>query len=275
LERCSHDDDHRAVLEKRERALLRKHAAGWLTELTAAQVLADRDPADKRRPVWQFRRGFLHAVTVVAQRFPTVAETLFRLAPTVRSVYLRHGSGSVDGLIRTPQLARVTELDLSRMCTCGRCPILNELRSLFASPLVGGVTSLTLIGDRIDPETTAALVSSPHLTKLQSLDLSGNPLGLGGVRVLAAARGFGELRELNLSENGISASGGQVLARAAWLKGLRVLTLSRNNLTDTSGRALLNAEWGDELRRLDVKTNELSESMLRQLRAKFGAQLSH
>jgi hypothetical protein len=66
-----------------------------------------------------------------------------------------------------------------------------------------------------------------------------------------------------------------VLARAAWLKGLRVLTLSRNNLTDTSGRALLNAEWGDELRRLDVKTNELSESMLRQLRAKFGGQLSH
>ena len=174
------------------------------------------------------------------------------------------------GTLDKEENRKVADLTLSVMCTCGRCPILNELRTLFASPLVGNLTHLTLAGDRIDPETTAALVSSPHLSKLHTLDLSGNALGLGGVRVLAAARNFGELKELNLSENGISASGGQVLARAAWLKGLRVLTLSRNHLTDTSGRALLNAEWGDELRRLEVQTNELGREVKKQLRAKYG-----
>jgi len=270
LERCASDHDRRMSLQKRERQLLKKHAAQWLADLSAAQVLADRDPIVDKRPVWQFRRGFLHSATVVAQRFAQVAETLYRVAPTVRAVFLCQGSGSVESLIRTPHLARVKELDLERMCSCERCPILNELRNLFASPLVANLTHLRLARDRVDTETTAALVASPHLTNLQVLDLRQNAVGLPGVRALATARGFTELRELNLSENGISASGGQVLARAPWLKGLRVLNLSRNQLTDTSGRALLNADFGDTLVRLDLQTNELSKGMKKQLKAKYG-----
>jgi uncharacterized protein (TIGR02996 family) len=273
LDRLPAGDDRRAALQKRERSLLRKYAEGWLAELRATQVFAERDP-DEDGPVWEFRRGFLHAATVVAQRFPTVAEPLFRLAPTVRAVRLRHGSGSVDGLLRTPQLARVADLDLSRMCSCGRCPILAELRNLFASPLVDQLSRLTLAGDRIDTETTAALVSSPHLRQLTALDLSQNELGLAGVRVLVAARGLSGLRELNLSQNGITASGGQVIARAGWLSGLRVLNLSWNRLTDTSGRALLAAEFGDQLERLDLRKNEdLSTGMKRQLKTKYGAKV--
>jgi uncharacterized protein (TIGR02996 family) len=272
LERLPAGDDRRAILQKRERLLLRKHAEGWLGELRAAQVLAERDP-DEDRPVWEFRRGFLHAATMVAQHFPARAEPLFRLAPTVRAVRLRHGSGSVDGLLRTPQLARVDDLDLSRMCSCGRCPILAELRNLFASPLVDRLSRLTLAGDRIDVETSAALVSSPHLRQLTAIDLSQNELGLAGVRVLVAARGLTRLRELNLTQNGITASGGQVIARAGWLKGLRVLNLSWNRLTDTSGRALLAAEFGDDLERLDLQKNDLSQPMKRHLKTKYGAKV--
>lgn len=273
LERCTPDDDRRMALQKRERQLLKKHSGQWLGELNAAQVMADQDPIDEKRSVWQFRRGFLHSVTVVAQKFPQVAETLFRVAPTVRAVNLCQGSGSVESLIRTPQLARVKELSLSRMCTCGRCPILSELRNLFASPLVANLTHLRLVEDRIDPETMDSLASSPHLSNLQALDLRHNSIGLPGARILASVHGFTELRELNLSENSISASGGQVLARASWLKGLRVLILSRNQLTDTSGRALLKAEFGDTLMRLELKTNELSQEMQKQLKAKYGARV--
>lgn len=263
LERCSPDDDRRALLTQRAAALLKQHREAWTADVQSAQLGTN----------WQFRRGFLHGLRVPAQRFAQVAEELFRLAPTVRAVQLEHGSGQVQGILRVAQLGRVADLNLSVMCTCGRCPILNELRTLFASPLIGNLAHLALAGDRIDPETAAALVSSPHLNKLRTLDLSGNALGLGGVRVLAAARGFGELRELNLSENSISAAGGQVLARATWLKGLRVLNLSRNHLTDTSGRSLLKAEWGEELQRLELQTNELSREMKRLLRAKYGARV--
>lgn len=273
LERCTPDDDRRMALQKRERQLLKKHSGQWLTELNAAQVMADQDPIDKKRSVWQFRRGFLHSITVVAQKFPQVAETLFRVAPTVRAVNLCQGSGQVASLLRAPQLARVKELSLSRMCTCGRCPIQNELRTLFASPLLANLTHLRLVENSIDPETTTALVASPHLSNLQVLDLRQNAVALAGVRILTTARAFTELRELNLSENGISASGGQVLARASWLKGLRVLNLSRNQLTDTSGRALLNTDFDDTLVRLELQTNELSEGMKKQLRAKYGARV--
>ncbi len=263
LERCSPDDDRRAALTQRVTTLLKQNREVWTADVRTAQVGTD----------WQFRRGFLHAVRVPAQRFAQVAEELFRVAPTVRAVQLEHGSGQVQSILRATQLGKVSDLNLSVMCTCGRCPILSELRTLFASPLVGNLVHLALAGDRMDPETTAALVSSPHLSHLRTLDLSGNALGLGGVRVLAAARGFGELRELNLSENGISAAGGQVLARAAWLTGLRVLNLSRNHLTDTSGRSLLKAEWGDDLRRLELQTNELSREMKRLLRARYGTRV--
>jgi uncharacterized protein (TIGR02996 family) len=275
LERLPVGDDRRAGLEKQERALLRKHADTWVADLLTAQVLAAHDPSDGGRLVWQFRRGFLHAVTLVAQRFAGVAETLFRVAPTVRAVRLRQGSGAVASVLGSPLLARVADLNFSRMCTCGRCAILNELRNLFASPLVSNLTHLTLAEDRIDPPTVTALASSPHLTRLQHLDLSENALGLPGVRVLAAAHGFTELRELNLSENGITPHGGRVLAAAPWLKGLRVLNLSRNRLTDTSGRALLNAQFGDELVRLDLRgnNNEFSREMKTLLVARFGAKV--
>jgi uncharacterized protein (TIGR02996 family) len=263
LDRCSPDDERRAALTQRATSLLRQNREAWTADVRYATIGTD----------WQFRRGFLHAVKVPAQRFSLVADDLFRLAPTVRAVQLEHGSGQVQSVLRSPQLGKVADLNLSVMCTCGRCPILNELRALFASPLVANLTHLTLAGDRIDTETTAALVSSPHLSKLHTLDLSGNALGLGGVRVLAVARGFGELRELNLSENGVSAAGGQVLARAPWLKGLRVLNLSRNHLTDTSGRALLKAEWGDDLRHLGLQGNELSAELKRHLKTKFGSRV--
>jgi uncharacterized protein (TIGR02996 family) len=260
LERCTPDDDRRAALQRREAALLKRHKSAWTAGAVEANVAAD----------WRFRRGFLHAASVPAQRFHQVAEPLFRVAPTVRALTLIQGSGAVEGMLRTPQLAKVYELTLSKMCTCGRCAILAELRTLFASPLVANLTHLTVAEDRIDAETVAALVSSPHLTRLRGLDLSENAVGLGGVRVLAAARGFTDLRELNLSENGISASGGQVLARASWLNGLRVLNLSRNRLTDTSGKALLNAEFGDGLVKLELRTNEFGREVKRQLAAKFG-----
>jgi uncharacterized protein (TIGR02996 family) len=270
LERLPPGDDRRTGLVRRERRLRRKHAGGWVTDLQTAQVLATYDPVDSKRPLWQFRRGFLHAVTVVAQRFAEVAEPLFRLAPSVRAVRLTQGSGAVAGILGTPLLARVAELDLTRMCTCGRCPILAELRTLFASPLVSNLTRLTIAQDRVDPETVAALVASPHLNGLQALDLGENALGLAGVRALAAAHGFARLRELNLSENGITPYGGRVLAAAPWLKGLRVLDLSRNRLTDTSGRALLNAEFGEGLERLDLLGNEFSREMRKALVTRFG-----
>lgn len=270
LERLPPGDERRAVLARRERRLRRKHADGWMAELHAAHVLAPHDAAEKR-PVWQFRRGFLHSVKVVAQRFAGVAETLFRLAPTVRAVRLTQGSGAVASVLSSPLLARVAELELSQMCTCGRCPILNELRTLFASPLVANLARLTVARNRIDPETVTTLVSSPHLTRLQALDLSQNALGLAGVRVLAAARGFADLRELNLSDNRISATGGRVIAVAPWLSGLRVLNLSRNRLTDTSGRALLNAEFGDGLLRLELRNNEFSPELKSALATRFGS----
>ena len=268
LERLPPGDDRRLQLRLREAALWKRHRREWTAEAVEAI-----QPVEAVKPKWEFRRGFLHGLTLQARRFPQVADALFRAAPTVRAARLAQGSGHVAGLLRTPQLERLSDLGLSRMCTCGRCPILNELQTLFASPRVANLTRLAVGEDRIDAATVAALVSSTHLTRLRGLDLSQNALGLPGVRVLAAARGFAALRELNLSDNGITPYGGRAIAGAGWLPGIRVLDLSRNRLGDVGGRAVLNAEFGDRLERLELRTNEIGPEVRRLLRARFGARV--
>lgn len=231
------DDARRPALEKQEKSLLKKHGKRWL------KALGIPASADVK---WTFRRGFLDHVTASADVFVTEAETLFATVPTLRAARFPDASNEVDYLLECPEFARLTEVDLASMCSCGHCPILTELRRLFAAPQVAQLRVLNLADDRINLATTRALVESPHLGELRALDLSGNPLQTAGARVLAAAP-FKHLTRLTLRSAGIGPTGGRAFAESKELPRLTTLDLVGNNL-DAKTIAALRARFGDGLR---------------------------
>ncbi len=192
----------RTELEKRARELLAAHPE-WTPAVTKGGIVA--------RPV--FRGGFLHGVTVAASRFPSVAKKLFKAAPTVRAAVFPEASNEVAELAACKYLARLAEADLSDMCSCGWCPIEEDLAALFASPHAGGLVRLNLSGDRMDADGAEALAASKAFPRLRELDLSNNRLGNAGARALLKAPWLEHLERLDLRGNGIGVRAGAMLRK--------------------------------------------------------------
>jgi uncharacterized protein (TIGR02996 family) len=151
----------------------------------------------------QFRRGFPHQITMGATQFVQVAADLFAAAPTIRAVVFYHASNEVGPLAECRHLKRLSWIDLSCMCTCGRCPINVELRTFVVSPHLANLAYLSLASDRVDPTTVAALAASPCLPGLRTLDLSYNRIGNAGARSLIATSLPDRLASLDVRGNDI------------------------------------------------------------------------
>lgn len=182
----------RKALERTAKKLIKAHP-----EWTAALREVDED----LKP--EFRRGFVHHITVEAYRFVNLAEAIFQAAPTIRSINFPTPNNEVTQLAQCPYLARLTEADLSQHCTCGFCGIHREMIDLFASPYVNNLTRLGIVGNRIDRAGAEALAATTNLPKLRDLDMSMNSLGNDGARALLRAPWLEQLTRLVLTGNNI------------------------------------------------------------------------
>jgi uncharacterized protein (TIGR02996 family) len=286
LERIEADDPRRPQLERRTRDLLKQHRAAWTEPLRKAK-LGSR---------YLFRRGFVEGLQLTADRFVVVAETLFALAP-VRSIRFPYAVRETSALAASPHLARLTGADLEWMCTCGMCPIHDELHELYESPYVTNLTSLSLARDRMDAAEVGRLARSPHFARLTSLNLAQNNVGSGGIRRLAASHHLTNLTHLDLSENeltledlsaltesarfrrlkslvlrgnGFGVTAARLLGNSENLAGLTALDLGNNRLGDSGAKALAKAKFLGNLTHLNLRTNGISREGAKELRERFG-----
>jgi uncharacterized protein (TIGR02996 family) len=261
LERLKAEGRRNLALGRRVRELLAAHADRWTEPLRAAKLRGD----------WHFRRGFVEGVTMSATRFVRNAAKLFRLAPTVRSARFPDASNEVTALARCKYLARLTELDLRRMCDCGACPIDRELADLFASPHAVNLVSLNVAEDRIGEDLARLLAATKRLASLTALDLSGNPFGPDGVRALVESRHLmTRLATLDLSRCGLGNDGAKFLAGEPRLAGLKTLALRGNAIGNTGGKALASSPHAAGLTVLDLRNNRIGAEAVEALRARFG-----
>ncbi len=286
-ERLPEWDKRRALLLRRAKAIIKEHGRTWQSPMLKKGV--------PRK--WTFRRGFVEHVEMGATAFTYAAEKLFEAAPMLRSATFPNASNEIDELLLFPFLARLVEIDLSRMCTCGSCAIDEDQRLLFASPLIAGLRVLRMRENRIDKETAQALAASPHIASLQKLDLSWNRFGTAGVLALAKSPHLAGLTHLDLSGNTlrvggiralcegrwprlevlrlscckISREGVRILAASPLLASVKMLELDDNPLTDPGAMALVKSRHLDGLEFLDLGTETgFAPDTLKALKARFG-----
>jgi uncharacterized protein (TIGR02996 family) len=190
----------RSSLEKRANEMIAANA-DWTNPVTK-KGLADR-------PV--FRRGFLHGVSISATRFTKVGAKLFKAAPTLRAVIFPDASNELNWLSKSPLLERLAEIDVSKMCRCGTCPIERDLQALFASPHLGGLVKLRIAGNRMDANGARALAASTAFPSLRELDASSNRIGDEGASGLVEAAWLAQLARLDLRRNRIGAAAADAL----------------------------------------------------------------
>jgi uncharacterized protein (TIGR02996 family) len=192
-----------------------RYGESWLRE--------EYNPDGLRR----FRRGFVDALTMDAQRFLDRAEDLVRLVP-------------------------LREL---RLWGAGRCAY-----RLSESPFLRGLAVLAFT-DYWDAPLTAddarILTASPYLSELSVLSLARNALGDEGVAQLALSPYLYSLTSLDLTDNGLSDHAARSLAASPYLINLRTLNLSRNELSRAGVAELLTSLNLRQLTRLEPDYDDL------------------
>ena len=209
-----------------------------------------------------FSRGFLEDVSMTADHFLTLADTLFRLTP-IRKAVLYEARDHVSAVAGSPYPARLTALGLHgrpNLFVPGEFPDYDPGPDWFA-PIGSG-------GARL-------LAASPHLGRLTALDLGSNEIDDAGVEALAACPGLARLTELVLSDNRVGDTGAQALAASSHLGRLCVLNLAGNYIGYAGARALVTSPQLACLTGLDLSVNAISPQGLWALaRVSFPARLS-
>lgn len=281
----------RKRLENEAKALIKANEKLWLKDIRAL----------KRGTDHTFRRGFLDGLTISPTDYIKHGAELFRIAPTIRTVKFPNAANELTELAESSFLARLANVDLTLMCTCGYCGIDDELRDLFKSKHAKGLRYLNVSRDRIDADVAAALARSPNLANLTTLDLSDNPLGTEGLGALAKSKhltklttlvlsrvnlapalngmagfnrftqskNFPSLTRLELSGNALIWPAVSGLVEAPFAPQLKVLDLSKNRLTEQGAKALVGAELPN-LEVLDLRETQLGPRAITWLKAKFG-----
>jgi uncharacterized protein (TIGR02996 family) len=248
-----------AALKLRIRAVLKRFGRRWTARVKQAKLGA----------AWTFRRGFLDGVTLAAEKFPKHAEEMFSLVPTLSTLRCPEASNEIAAFLACPLVARLTELNLKQMCSCGTCSIERELPLVFASERVANLTKLVVAKDRIELDNARLLAASPVLVKLRQLDLSDNRLGPEGAAALADSN-LAALTELSLRGNAIASEGAAALAASTRLTGLASLDLAANRITNEGGLALAHSTGFASLTSLDLRDNKLERKATAALRKRFG-----
>jgi uncharacterized protein (TIGR02996 family) len=210
-------DPNAAGLQARAEELLRdnwdtwvgplRELAGRLRGRTAERWMVEAYYPDRLR---HFRRGFVDAITLDAERFLQHANSLLTLIP-LRELLLWGAGRCARALADCPHLAGLKILGFA---------------DYFQDPLTA--------------RDAPALAASPYLNGLRALYLGWNSLSDEGVEALTPASWLKSLTTLDLSQNEITDAGAFALANCPYLSRLQTLFLRRNAIT-SQGRAALTA----------------------------------
>jgi uncharacterized protein (TIGR02996 family) len=182
--RMAPDDEGLVQLRARETELLAKNAKDWCA------------PLGLEPDQCQFRRGFVEALEIHADRFLEDHERLFEVAP-ICQIHFLYATKRIRDLANCPSIARLATLDLSA----------NAIRD----------------------DGIASLAASPYLSGLTTLDLGGCEIHEQSGQTLAAAKALSGLRSLCLANCGICLSGLQAIMQSSFLKGVRTLDVRGNH----------------------------------------------
>lgn len=262
-------------LRARAQKLLRIHEKAW------AAPIPDL--------VWryEFRRGFIEAVTVKPDAFLLHAGVLFRSAPVRHLTFL----GFHEDLPQSPYLARISTLEFDcyalgrgnapSLLASPHLATLRELRfgsidiglegikALAEQPHLCRLERLALHSNHLDAEKVGTLCASPHLYNLTALDLR-QGITLDGLRALASAPSASRLTELLLGTSYLGDEGPRVLVESPYLSRLTHLDLSGNRLTDVGAALLAQASNLSKLTRLYLQCNAITPAGKALLRQRFG-----
>jgi uncharacterized protein (TIGR02996 family) len=271
-------DPRRWELQDRERALLAEHGDAWAAPVKGLV----------RR--WQFRRGFVEAVSLPAAALLKHGDELFRLAP-VRHIHLRNLE-ELPALLRkwraeetfAGHLCRLSSLDLAynRLRDEGGLTLLNlprlphlsalglshtsltteALRNLATSPVLASLTSLDCSATRNGIEDPQVLLTSPHLKRLTTLRLAACGLGNSGVEALLRLPLVSRLTALYLGHNHLGRGGVQALASSPAVAGLTTLDLSFNDVRPAGVRILAGSPHLGRLAELNLSRCGLVQDQL-------------
>jgi uncharacterized protein (TIGR02996 family) len=219
LARSEVTDTRRVELRKRERALIQRHRQEWI----------DRLPSFVSS--YQFDRGFVDNLIVVAEAFLENADVVFQVAP-VRHIKLVGARRLLGALAAEPALARLASLDLSFNGIAMR-----GLQELAASPYLGNLRALNLCWNPV-PDALRVLAGAASLTRLEDLDLEKTGLHPSTLRFLGRSSVYERLTRLSLRNNRLDAVAVEVLATPPGLAHLRQLDLRETSLTAAQGDRL-------------------------------------
>lgn len=205
---------------------------------------------------YEFRRGFVEEVKVVARHFLRHAGEVFAAGP-VRHVQLLDIGDCVSAALQCPYLSRLRALTVKAQHTGEALA-----RAVARSPHLAGLRQLYLPRNRFEDDAAGHLASTPLLPGLEELDLSENELGETGARALAASAHLGKLTRLELAGNRLGPAGAEALAGSERLTALHRLGLAGNDIGKPRLHSL--ARMDDLLRVpvLDLRTNGLNAAGL-------------
>jgi uncharacterized protein (TIGR02996 family) len=241
-------DPAREPLAKRLRELLALHEQDWTDELVGPlRELLGTDAFE-----YDFRSGFVEALTLPARLFLEHARELFDLVP-LRRLRLLEAGPHLHDLARLAALGRLSGLDLAgRGLRESSRRVSEGFRRLAASPHLAGLRRLGLHEAGIGAEHLEQLLDSPHLSGLEVLLLGGNTLGDESAEALARAPLAAGLVTLDLAGTGLSDGGLRALVRVG-LRRLARLNISGNHgVSNDSLLALTESPPAQSLTLLDL-----------------------
>jgi uncharacterized protein (TIGR02996 family) len=271
-------DPRRPPLEKRQRALLRKHGARWFLApppTTPWQLGANPTLA----------RGFPDSYGCGARALLQGGAELFARWPLTRLwLGIDDAPELVGALARAPFLSRLRQLNLycplagpgplaplfasrhlaSLVRLVGERNARGEgwgdvgVRLLARSPHLAGLRELYLSHAGLTGAGLRALARSQYRRAMRFLGLTGNRLGAEDVAALLTAGGWPALTGLELWNTGLGDEGVEPLAACRGLARLTFLNLNHNGLTDRAARALAGSPHAANLRVLSLAYNSLS-----------------
>jgi uncharacterized protein (TIGR02996 family) len=194
-----------------------------------------------------FRRGFLHRVTMKVEGFRKHAGQLFAAAPVVELWFPEQGD-QYGRLAGRRELARVRSLDLREDRTSLGAE--DGMEELLRSPHLAGLRRLTSNGPpeirEAEPPGLRALLGGHHLTGLETLYLN-SPVQDEFLRALATSAQLPALTTLLVPQATVTPETAAALADSAGLAALRLLDLSDAQVAPRA-RQRLQERFGDGVR---------------------------
>jgi uncharacterized protein (TIGR02996 family) len=235
-------------VEAQAAALYKRFHRDWLGDL------------DRWVPEVHTHRGFVDHIALPARKFIAHGEEIFRLAPTIRNVFIAPLGSNMPALAQCPALRHVRELVFFETPVRAK-----EAEALADSPYLGDLRHLEIpfTDTRIGPRGAWALAHAKTLTELEHLDLGNHAIYDEGAAALLRSGRFTTLRDLELGNNGLTDEAAADLADAVHLTQVRRLDLMSNYLSVRGVERLARAPHLAALEHLSLTGNPLADRAAR------------